>query len=341
MSLNNEGVTILWALRSPCNLRCKYCYFNIDEENIKYEGKNNINLSYNPFKDLRFEDIISFISSFNDGVVKRVFIAGGEPLIWSNTIGIIKALKKAGCEVVICTNGLPLLDKELCCELVESGVDGVSVSLDSYEPEYNDYLRVDKSGRGWHGVVKGIKQLLDVRRCDSKLKVGIYSVITKNNISHIEKTYEFVSNIGADYYIIQPISLDNKHNLYSKLSLNESHYDILKNILLKLENKEGHIKFCNHYYLKLFLKTLKKESFFEQECFAGDNLFFIKPDGSVWDCPSSYLLPGQSIDEAKTIINYTAQSLFTTNKGKTKCTHCSNDCINMWQLMDFDTILHN
>src|SRR5579883_1060455 len=92
-----QGVTLLWALRSPCNLNCLYCYFGTgggDGVLPTYPGA----LSHNGHTDVPLAEVLSFIHTFSPGDVRRVFVAGGEPLIWLGTPRVITALKQAGCE---------------------------------------------------------------------------------------------------------------------------------------------------------------------------------------------------------------------------------------------------
>jgi MoaA/NifB/PqqE/SkfB family radical SAM enzyme len=346
MKVTREQVTLLWALRSPCNLRCRYCYFGFQDDYLNSGNDDSMGiLSYKENNDVDLKNILLFISTFKKNFVKRVFIVGGEPLIWNELSFIIKALKSVECEVIVCTNGLALMDNELCEKLVCMGVDAISVSLDSYDPEYNDYWRVDYSRNGWKGVVRGIETLIRTRNYyNSKLKVGVYSVITKLNLSHIENTYNFVSEIGVDYYIFQPVSLDSKHSLHNQLSLDESDYETLKNIILRLEKSKGKITFGNREYLDLVLKTVKAEPLSINNCFAGDKLFFIEPNGNVWDCPSIHCISKASCNGTKSIINNEALSIFSQGrKSSTKalCNYFSADCVNMWQIMAFDEILNN
>ena len=123
--------TILWALSSKCNFGCKYCYLKFEKENNPINNKNTENNA-----DVNDKIVINFIKKLEEYKIKRVFIAGAEPL--SNpekTFDIIKKIKGFNIQVVLCTNGY--LINKFYKEIIATGVDAVSISLDSYKKEYN------------------------------------------------------------------------------------------------------------------------------------------------------------------------------------------------------------
>ncbi|NKY96719.1 radical SAM protein [Nocardiopsis dassonvillei subsp. albirubida] len=107
---------------------------------------------------------MAFARTLKGSTVGRVFVAGGEPLMWRLVLGLIEILKDGGIEVVVCTSGVALNQPGMSERLVELGVKGVSVSLDSTDPDYNDTWRPPRrEGDGWEGVVRGITTLLAAR----------------------------------------------------------------------------------------------------------------------------------------------------------------------------------
>src|SRR5258707_1339775 len=76
---DQPGVTLLWALRSPCNLQCQYCYFGTQEVPAPpHVGA----LSHRGHRDLALNALLAFIQTCSSTMVRRVFLAGGEPLVW-------------------------------------------------------------------------------------------------------------------------------------------------------------------------------------------------------------------------------------------------------------------
>lgn len=337
-----QGTTLLWALRSPCNLGCLYCYFGTLEDT----GKRDITpgtLSHVGSNDLSLHDALFFISTITPQVVGRVFVAGGEPLVWRGTMPILAALKAQGCEVIVCTNGLPLQKKETCHCLLDLSIDAISISLDSHDAQYNDHWRRDKSGQGWEGVVQGIQTLVQLRNeRGSATKIGVYSVITRQNLTHMVETGQFVSDLGVDYFIIQPISLTSDHPLFEELSLEACHRETFQSQVHKLHQANLGIHLAHPAYIQQVLTTLSPSPLpMIKSCFGGRDLFFIEPNGSIWDCPSMYKIQHTPSDHYCTIKGSSAETLFSQERRcrNTDCALFSQDCVNMWQLMQFDAIL--
>ncbi len=320
--------TILWALNSKCSFHCKYCYLDFSEDNNPINNKNTAKNT-----DISNEYILDFIRKMKEYQIERVFIAGGEPL--SNprkTFEIIKRIKEHNIQVILCTNGY-LIDKYYQ-EIIDSKVDALSISLDSYKKDYNDKYRQYPANDGFDRVVKGINILKE----NSNVKIGIYTVLTKLNIEDLEQTYKFVTNLKADYYIFQPIFLNEGTELFEELTLDKDDAIKLENIIPRMYKNVSRTKLPNKKYVEKMLEAIKHYNKCIKNCFAGDNLFFITPDGSIHACPSSKMIPKET-----TLIKLSDSNLediFIDKKIKIKeCYNFSEDCVNMWQLMAFDEIL--
>ena len=320
--------TILWALNSKCSFHCKYCYLDFEEENNPINNKNSINNM-----DISDEQIFKFIDKLNKNKIARIFIAGAEPL--SNprkTFEIIKKIKQYNIQVILCTNGY-LVDKYYQ-EIIESKVDALSISLDSYKKEYNDKYRQYPADDGFDRVVKGIKILKNF----SNVKIGIYTVLTKLNLSDLEQIYKFASELKVDYYIFQPIFLNKGTELFEKLSLNEKNISELKNTISKMYKNNTTTKLPNQGYVKMMIESIENHNKCIYNCFAGNRLFFITPDGVIHACPSSKMIPKETTSIK--ISDTNLEDIFIGKKLKIKkCNNFSEDCVNMWQLMAFDEIL--
>ncbi|MFD0598696.1 radical SAM protein [Catellatospora coxensis] len=109
-----RDVDVLWALRSPCNLGCRYCYFGTLLEHREQPVVQIGQLSHLSRADLGFADLAAFADTLAQSPVRRVFLAGGEPLIWPPVFDLIERIKRAGVEVVVCTNGVPSTVRRRC-----------------------------------------------------------------------------------------------------------------------------------------------------------------------------------------------------------------------------------
>lgn len=331
-----RDATLLWALRSPCAFACPHCYFGTIEEH-KQTPPNEIGvLSHLSRTDLPADTLKAFARSLEDSPIARVVIAGGEPLDWPATLEVIELVKQAGCEVVIATNGIPLTRPHVVERLIALGVDGVSVSLDSADAQTNDQLRPSRSGRfGYDDVVAGIRALLDARGTRCAPAVGIYTVVMRGRPQEITDMARLAGEIGVDYYVPQPISLPSDHKLFDEMVHRAEDVPAVADELDRLYTEPGNLAIPDPGYARRFLASIAThDSGRERECFGGARLFFVQPDGSVWDCPSDRRIAATAPGQRRSIRDSDAHMLFTERPACTDCGLFSRDCVNMWPLVE-------
>lgn len=238
--------------------------------------------------------------------------------------------------MVICTNGIPLVREGTAGRIVELGVDGVSVSLDSTDGVANDVYRPSRNDiHGWIDVVTGIQTLLAARAKRPLPRVGLYTVVTKKNIDEMVQVGRLAVELGCDYYVPQPISLAPEHALHAELSLTASQVPALRASLDELYGANLPLALPDRTYPGRFLTSIASDRpGLVPGCFGGKTLFFIEPDGSIWDCPSGLKIAATPRVRRSTVSGARASEVFTPSD----CADCalfSRDCVNMWPLMDF------
>lgn len=343
-----RAVTLLWAPRSRCNLGCDYCYFGTLEEHREAPPTQPGQLSHLSQGDLHLADITRFLSTVGDSSVKRVFLAGGELLNCAPIGAVIETLTSAGVEVIVCTNGVPLNRPAVRAMLFDAGVHGVSVSLDSADPDLNDLHRpAHNRADGWSTVVSDIRALLADRAARpyraALPKIGLYSVITRLTLAGLPDTARFAAEVGLDYFVPQPIALERGHRLYDELVLREEDLDTLTTVLDQVYDADLGLALPSPRYPAQVASTVRHELQMVHGCFGGHQLAFIQPDGTVWDCPSSHKIAAMArAGTQRSIATHTAAELFPAQAatGGCDCPLFSGDCVNMLPLMeDFDRFL--
>lgn len=334
-------VTLLWALRSPCDLGCRYCYFGTIEEHRNRPAIEPGQLSHLSRDDLSAAHVLAFARSLAGSAVRRVFLAGGEPLIWPPILDLISVLTDAGVQVVVCTNGIALNRPGITDALVALGVAAVSVSLDSTDPVYNDTWRPSRNGKnGWQQVITGMASLLAARDGRRRPRVGIYSVITRQNLADIVAVPQMAAEIGCDYAVPQPISLPGDHPLHPELSLTSDHIPELRERFAMLRSAGLPLWIPAGSYPAQVASAVGSPTGLVHGCFGGRTLFFIEPDGSIWDCPSSLRIAATPADRRRSIVGADAAELFAPDAAACgDCALFSVDCVNMWPLMDFNHVI--
>ncbi|MGW6388976.1 radical SAM protein [Streptomyces sp. NPDC055103] len=330
-----RDITLLWALRSPCSFECPHCYFGELKEHKEALPEGLGVLSHIPVRDLDYTVMLAFAKTLADSPVERVVIAGGEPLDWLPTLTLIKTIKDAGCQVVVATNGVPLTRPGIAERLVDLGVDGVSVSLDSADAATNDRLRPSRSGRvGHHEVLAGIRTLLNARGPRPSPRVGIYTVVMRSRPQEITEVARLASELGVDYYVPQPISLARDHKLFDELCHTSDEAPAVADQLHQLQQDPGGLIIPDPAYMRQFVASIAtQDSGRVKDCFGGSRLFFIQPDGSLWDCPSDRRTAATPPHALRTIVGADARTLFADRPACTDCSHFSRDCVNMGPLV--------
>ena len=338
--MTGAGPVLLWALRSPCDLGCRYCYFGTIEEHSARPSVQAGQLSHLSRADLPAEEVLAFAATLEGSAVSRVFLAGGEPLRWPPFLDLVRVVKSAGVQVVVCTNGIALNRPEITSALLDAGVDAVSVSLDSADPAYNDRWRPSRNRKdGWTDVVGGITALARARGGTGTPRIGVYTVITRLNISDILSVPQLAAGLGCDYAVAQPIAQPPGHALHDELALTPSDAPAVTAAFARLDRADLPLALPARAYAAQVAAAVAVPVSGVRGCFGGSTLAFIEPDGSLWDCPSSLRIAATPPSRRGTIKGFDARTLFASPPPCADCTLFSVDCVNMWPLMDFSRFL--
>ena len=150
---NREIDYLRISITDRCNLRCRYC---MPEEGVTWFEHSQI---------LTYEEIIRLCRIFYELGIRKVKVTGGEPLVRKGVPWLIRALKES-ChmeQVTLTTNGVLL--KEQIGGLVEAGLDGVNISLDTLNREkFLEITRRDQLSEALDGLEEALRyQELNVK----------------------------------------------------------------------------------------------------------------------------------------------------------------------------------
>ncbi len=130
-------------LTKRCNLKCAHCYL---DATTKAGGGSDELATDECYR------LIDQIAEVNKGCL--LVITGGEPLTRPDILDIARHAVKHGFMVVFGTNGM-LINDRMAKELVEIGVMGVGISIDSLDAAKHDAFRGLPGA--WEGAVAGIE----------------------------------------------------------------------------------------------------------------------------------------------------------------------------------------
>ena len=191
------------SVTDRCNFRCAYCMpkeiYNSDYQFFK---KNEI---------LSFEEKIRLSKIFSSLGTKKIRLTGGEPLLRKNIHILVKYLKEIEniSDISMTTNGVLLSEKKASL-LKESGLDRLTVSLDTLNPE--NFSEISGSKYSPENVLEGINNAINAGFENIKI-----NMVVKKNVNHkdIIPLLEKFSGTGCIVRFIEFMDVGNV-NLWSK-----------------------------------------------------------------------------------------------------------------------------
>ncbi len=200
--LSSPPVSLSLNLTRRCNLKCWMC------EQHRHQSRGSSVLSwYDPARELPlavWRNLLKQVAYFRP----RLYLTGGEPLLYPHLPELILEAKKRGLLVHLQTNGT-LLDRA-AQELVAAAVEMVTVSLDG-PPEIHDRIRGQRGA--FRRTREGIAALLAAREGRGGPLVLINCVISKANIPILGEVASLALEMGADILQLQHTIFNSRENV--------------------------------------------------------------------------------------------------------------------------------
>lgn len=178
-------------LTNKCNLRCRHCYQWNDSGYHKFMVKSE------QCQDIDL-NLIKKVLNETDQNKSRLYLWGGEPLVYPDFNEVASLLEKNPRETAICTNAT-LLSEHMDSILKISSNLELLIGLEGFEKE-NDAIR----GKGsFLKVIKEIRELVNLRgKGIFKGKISIHTMI---NDEMVDKLYDFLlffEELGVDMVMV-------------------------------------------------------------------------------------------------------------------------------------------
>jgi len=218
-----------------CNYKCVYCF--ADKTIATYPDINLL---------LKWIDTISKYFKENEIINPRINLVGGEPLLYSEIIPLIKYIHSKGIRVSLVTNGSLLTNKFL--SQVGKYLDMIGISADTLEKETAIKLGRCNMNKETLSLEKLVMICKKIKILNIKLKINI--VVSKFNFR--ENFSNFLNKVRAErvkfleLYIVDDMNKESVKYKLSKKEYNEfcSKHSMCKNIL-----KEDNEKFDGGYIM--------------------------------------------------------------------------------------------
>ncbi|KAL8670166.1 MAG: hypothetical protein Q9168_005280 [Polycauliona sp. 1 TL-2023] len=198
------------SVTERCNLRCTYC--------MPAEG---VPLTQ-PAHLLSTPEIVHLSELFVQEGVNKIRLTGGEPTVRKDILRLMQeigGLRNKGLkELCLTTNGISLHRK--LDAMVEAGLTGVNLSLDTLDPYQ---FQIMTRRKGFDAVIKSLNRILELNRLGARIKLKINAVIMRGvNESEIIPFVEMGRENDIEVRFIEYMPFDgNKWSKQKMLSYKE------------------------------------------------------------------------------------------------------------------------
>lgn len=293
---------ISWNLTKMCNLRCPHCYLDA--------GKKAEN-------ELATVECFALIDEMKALGTEMLILTGGEPLLRRDIYDIATYASERGIWVVMGTNGVLITD-QIVQKMLECGVKGVGISIDSLDPEKHDGFR--GGPKSWEYSVRA----LEICRAHG-LEVLVQTTITEANHDEIPALIDFARDKGAWsfnlYFLVQTGRGQNMNDLSPQRT--EAMLTNLAEVQSNYRPMLVRSKCAPHFKRIAFERALGGLE--SGGCMAGTQYGRITPEGNVTPCPYMTVVAGNIRENNFTKIWQTApilQQLRDLNQLKGRCGDC-------------------
>jgi radical SAM protein with 4Fe4S-binding SPASM domain len=267
-------------LTKRCNLKCDHCYL---DATTKAAGGDD---------ELTTEEccrLIDQIADVNKGCL--LVITGGEPLVRPDILTIARHAVKLGFMVVFGTNGM-LIDDRMAKELVEIGVMGVGISIDSLDPQKHNAFRGVPGA--WEAAVAGIEAS---KR--NGLQFQVHFSAQPMNYQELPAVVEWAHGLGARVLNVFFMVCTGRGEELTDIT--PAQYEEVLGYLVKCQDDyQGMLvrARCAPHFKRLAYENdpnspiTKATGYMGGGCLAGTNYARVTPNGELTPCPYMPLSAG-------------------------------------------------
>ncbi|KAF7131139.1 hypothetical protein CNMCM5793_004126 [Aspergillus hiratsukae] len=165
-NFNRQHDYLRISVTERCNLRCLYC---MPEEGVPLSPPAHL---------LTTPEIVYLSSLFVSQGVTKIRLTGGEPTVRKDIVPLMRSigeLRRNGLrELCLTTNGISLHRK--LEDMVEAGLTGVNLSLDTLDPFQ---FQIMTRRKGFEAVMKSIERIQELNRAGAGITLKINCVVMR------------------------------------------------------------------------------------------------------------------------------------------------------------------
>lgn len=309
-------------LTKACNLRCLYCL----------GGKT---VSSDLASDISTEDLFRLLRDASEFKVKDINLGGflGEPFCRKDIIDIMQEIKRLGLRGTMTTNG-SFLNSEIAKFMTDCGWDIMRISLDSADASIQHILRPAINQKPYF---QNIVEFLDtLQRINSKVRIILNVVISKNNFRNLPSLIEFANSYKNIEFLDVLKLMNTELSNYDDLQLNTEELKEFTSILVMLKNEKklgyqdnwGKLEDLENGNLQnaadIEFKTSNQGDF--KRCFVNYYILSIDTNGEIMKCPQYQMgMPGFNIKNTS-LVTLWQDELLRFRQSLTENAPCYKKC---------------
>ena len=249
-------------LTRKCNLRCAYCselYVNTGKDLKQNDWKNAVDVIYK----LGNRDIV---------------FTGGEPLLRSDLVDIVRHASSRDAFVSIATNGL-LLDKKYLADLSDAKLDFLCISVDT----------LNKNSAWGKPLTDKLAQTLEhISKSNYGFDTTVSTVVTRHNLMELPEIVSYFSSlkIPTKLMIMMQNHINKNNTKALSLEKNSAEIEVIVKKLLMMKN-EGALLMDGDFTLSRLSQYFKGE--FNYNCNGGVYDLSVNNDGKLVICPNGII----------------------------------------------------
>ncbi|MFQ5838145.1 MAG: TIGR04053 family radical SAM/SPASM domain-containing protein [Thermoplasmata archaeon] len=175
---NERPLLVFWETTRACQLVCKHCRAEaINERDSKELGLEEA------------QELLRAIRAFGSPPPILV-LTGGDILMRPDALELIARAAGVGLKVAVAPSVTPLLTETRLEEMMQAGVEGISISLDGAGAATHDGIRgVDGT---FEATVARIREAVDLG-----MRVQVNTAVMRSNISELPDIFHIIKGLGV------------------------------------------------------------------------------------------------------------------------------------------------
>lgn len=211
---------ICWNITNKCNLMCKHCFRELNEEELPLETNKKI-----------LDKLV--------GIVDTISFSGGEVLLYKDFDKLLKYACQLGFECSFTTNATLLNEENLDKYL--KNLNKISLSLDFVSDYKNEQFN---RGKGYAKTIENIVSI--IRQKYPNIFIKINTVCMQQNIYDLTELHNFIKRLPIDMWKILRFTPLRSHAIENKdfLIINDCQFKYVKEQIKKYDNKKIVVEDC-------------------------------------------------------------------------------------------------